>query len=234
MDISSKLEVVEMGQLLAGIADVNSRLGEDANLIYLTGGTAVAAYTGVNRPLSLDLDFFVPKSLREKVVSAFGGEYVYFGEKPLFKSMKLVGVTNNGVELDFIETQTIVPDANKPNESIALMVDDYVSLNAQERENEGVKFKLVPPEYILLAKLFAGRGINIGKYDLVDCRSLLLAGVVDLEKLEKLIIRLSTSDEVKQVILDRLRLSFDRILLDNPDNESILKSIHEIRTRIGV
>ena len=35
--------------------------------LYLTGGTAAAVYAGENRPLSLDLDFFVHPHAQERI-----------------------------------------------------------------------------------------------------------------------------------------------------------------------
>ncbi len=146
--------------------------------LYLTGGTAAAAYAGETRPLSLDLDFFVEPTSKARVQEVFGGNFRYFGEKKLFKSDKLMGHAGNGVDLDFIAEQNIVPDETKPEEKITLKLGQFAKKKALERDFMGERVLVMPPEMVVIAKLFAGRGIELGKYDLADSEAVIVSGII--------------------------------------------------------
>lgn len=187
------------------LAETLSKARDEGIELYLTGGTAAAIYGGESRALSLDLDFFVKEQDRERLESLFNGRFQVFLGKKLFKSDKLVGVSENGVDLDFIVAQNIVPDESLPDQRITLHLSGDIAAACQIREFLGVEVKVLPPELILLAKLFAGRGEDLGKYDLVDSSAMLENCEIDTSFLGKLITLLSSNNrEIKSLL--RLRL----------------------------
>lgn len=209
--------------------------------LYLTGGTAAAVYAGESRPLSLDLDFFVDPGCKEKIAAVFGGEFRYFGEKKLFKSDKLVASASNGVDLDFIAEQNIVPDENSPEQKITLRLSKFAKDKSCDDDFMGEKVRVLPPEMIVIAKLFAGRGIELNKYDLADSEAVISNGIMRLDLFKRTALEIAGNDEkTRRLVQNRLlvallKLKPSRQLLDlirvtgeivgNPDIEEITDSI---------
>lgn len=143
--------------------------------LFLTGGTAAALYSGRTvRPLSFDLDFMLSQDPRvqSEIESRFGVSFERFTQKKTFKSMKAVGKSGNACDLDFILDQEVMPLDEVPSMVLKLSLDPELMERAQTHEFEGVSVQVAPPEYIALAKLFAGRGLDIGKFDLVDAAAM--------------------------------------------------------------
>lgn len=207
------------------LADTLEKTGAHGIPLYLTGGTAVAAVAGTRRPLSLDLDFFVEPDSTGQLRDLFGGSFTTFDGKPLFKSHKLVG-TSGGVDLDFIAEQSIVPDEAQRDQRITLRITPHILQHALQTRYLGSRVTTLPPEYVLIAKLFAGRGTDLGKYDLVDCKSLLDAGVIRSDVLEQAIRDLSQGNPATMELMQR-RLS--QALSAIPD----AKDVHDIQRIIS-
>ena len=192
--------------------------------LYLTGGTAASLYSASSvRPLSFDLDFLIiseaenPEGSIGKVMEEFGVTFRRFTEKPTFKSYKGVGTSENGCSLDFILDQTVVPDESIPECSLTTFVDEFVASRAQTRMFEGVSVGVVPPEYVVLTKLFAGRGIDKGKYDLVDVATILDKienNGFDVTFFDILLQKYlaEKSPEQEKAVRDRLNMSIQRLI----------------------
>lgn len=209
--------------------------------LYLTGGTAAAVYAGETRPLSLDLDFFVDPGAKEKIAQVFGGEFRYFGEKKLFKSDKLVGAASNGVDLDFIAEQNIVPDEKTPEQKITLHLSKLAKDKSLERDFMGEKVKVLPPEMIVIAKLFAGRGIELNKYDLADSEAVIENGIMRADLFKRTALEIAGNDEtIRRLVHNRLLVSLLKLkptrqvleliqtaagIINDPEIEEITDSI---------
>ncbi len=173
--------------------------------LYLTGGTAAAVFAGETRPLSLDLDFFVNPDAKEKIERVFGGKFRYFGEKKLFKSDKMTTLSLNGVDLDFIAEQNIVPDETKPDEKITLCLNTYTRNKACEKNFMEERVQVMPPEFVVVAKLFAGRGKELGKYDLGDSEALIESGIIRTEIFKRAVLEIAGNDQrIRYLVYVRL------------------------------
>lgn len=209
--------------------------------LYLTGGTAAAVYAGETRPLSLDLDFLVDNDAKEKVLAVFGGEFRYFGEKKLFKSDKLVAKASNGVDLDFIAEQNIVPDETNPDQKITLRLNKLIKDKSCENEFMGEKVKVLPPEMIVIAKLFAGRGIELNKYDLADSEAVIESGIIRSDLFKRIALEIAGNDKQTRLLVQtRIFAALLKInqtagvlrLMDSVENLSENPQIEEIRDSI--
>lgn len=196
--------------------------------LYLTGGTAAAVYAGETRPLSLDLDFFVDPGAKEKIAQVFGGEFRYFGEKKLFKSDKLVGAASNGVDLDFIAEQNIVPDENSPERKITLRLSKLAKDKSCEADFMGEKVRVLPPEMVVIAKLFAGRGIELNKYDLADSEAVIANGIIRPDLFKRAVLDIAGNDAtIRRLVQTRLLTSLLK-LKPTPNVTELMKAANEI------
>jgi len=109
----------------------------------------------------------------ERLKGLFDVEFIRFSQKKTFKSLKAVGTAENGCDLDFIIDQKVMPNEDDQEMSMTLFVSTRMQNRIQTREFEGVSVQVVPPEYVVLAKLFAGRGLDIDKYDLADSAAIM-------------------------------------------------------------
>lgn len=193
--------------------------------LYLTGGTAAAVYGGETRPLSLDLDFFVHPEVKERVQQRFGGTFRFFGEKKLFKSDKLVGQASNGVDLDFIAEQNIVPDETKPEERITLRLGQFAKKKALDREFMGEGVLVMPPEMVVIAKLFAGRGIELGKYDLADSEAVINSGIIRPDFFRRAAEEIAGGDENIIALVQNRLIGALQKLTPGSETEALIKAI---------
>lgn len=206
------------------------RKADQANIdLYLTGGTAAAVYGGENRPLSLDLDFFVHPHAQERIEQVFGGKFRFFGEKKLFKSNKLVGAASNGVDLDFIAEQNIVPDESKPEDKITLTLNQFAVKKSCESHFMDENVKVLPPECIVIAKLFAGRGIELNKYDLKDSEAVIGCGIIRPDIFKRAALEIAGTDEKKrQLVFARLQSALTKLTQTN-NVKMILEAVNEMQ-----
>lgn len=193
--------------------------------LYLTGGTAAAVYAGETRPLSLDLDFLIDKDAKKKVRGVFGGEFRYFGEKKLFKSDKLAVRASNGVDLDFIAEQNIVPDETNPDQKITLRLNKLAKDKSCENEFIGEKVKVLPPEMIVIAKLFAGRGIELNKYDLTDSEAVIESGIIRSDLFGRVALEIAGNDKTTRSIVQMRLLASLLKLKTTPRVIELIKSL---------
>lgn len=202
--------------------------------LYLTGGTAAAVYAGETRPLSLDLDFFVHPDAKERIVGVFGGKFEYFSSKKLFKSVKLVGAASNGVDLDFIAEQNIVPDESRPEDKITLSLNDFARKKACEGEFMGERVMVLPPELIVIAKLFAGRGIDLKKYDLADSQAVIESGMIRNDIMRRAAMEIAGSKrEIRELVINRLLTALQK--LDPTDNvRGIIETFSNLETGFDI
>lgn len=197
--------------------------------LYLTGGTAAAVYAGETRPLSLDLDFFVHPDAKQRIASVFGGKFEYFGSKKLFKSVKLVGAATNGVDLDFIAEQNIVPDESRPEDRITLSLNEFARKKACEGEFMGERVMVLPPELIVIAKLFAGRGIDLKKYDLADSQAVIESGMIRNDIMRRAAMEIAGSNgTIRELVISRLLTALQKL-----DQTNSVKGIIETFSNLG-
>jgi hypothetical protein len=173
--------------------------------LYLTGGTAAAVYAGETRPLSPDLDFLVEPDAKEKIQHVFGGEFRRFDEKKLFKSHKMVAKSGNDVQLDFIAEQNIVPDESRPQEKISLHLSAFTKKKSCEKDFMNERVMVLPPEFVVIAKLFAGRGPELGKYDLADSGAVIESGIIRPDIFKKAFTEITGKNEpIRKLAVERL------------------------------
>lgn len=213
------LNAIVRKKLSEAMTEVRGRLNA---ILFLTGGTAVASYVQGVRPLSLDLDFFVRKKDMSNVRQAFGGDFKPNPNKPVFKSLKLMTRAANGVDLDFIVRQTIRPDEQNPDLEIHLELDDRMRAQSGQTEWLDRPVSVVPPALLVISKLFAGRGAEVGKYDLADAAALIQKGLVKEDVLIQTLEHLSRGDpELRRRIFERLAVSAKKLMDPAPeDSES--------------
>lgn len=169
-------------ELRDALRDTHDRLAGRGVELYLMGGVAASllahdAWPARERPLSRDLDFLVPgdDATRGIIEEEYGGAFRVHAGKAVFKSYKLQTSAPNGVELDFIASSNIVHDDG----GLSSTVTPTVCRLAQREELLGVPVLTLPPALVALQKLYAGRGRDLGKYDLCDAQALLRSGCVD-------------------------------------------------------
>lgn len=211
--------------------------------MYLTGGTSAALYSGKTiRPLSFDLDFMIlhdpskPGVHAERLKGLFDVDFVRFSQKKTFKSMKAVGEAGNGCDLDFIVDQQVMPNEEDPDMSMTLFVSTRMLDRVQTKEFEGVPVQVVPPEYVVLAKLFAGRGLDIGKYDLADSAAIMnnfesnqFNAATLLEDLEAYLG--ATNPEKHSAVKQRIAESLKRIM-DDTESHGLTREVYAMISRI--
>lgn len=156
-------------------------VGVDA---YLMGGVGAAVLAPArwpeDRPLSLDLDFLVADTdeVKEKILAIWPGAFRRNETKPVFKSTKLLASdgrsfrTDNGVELDFITESVIERDEGR----MSLAVTPDLGDRAVSAALLGEDVTVLPASMLVAQKLYAGRGADVGKYDLMDAATLIEAG----------------------------------------------------------
>lgn len=197
-------------EVLSVGSDVMKLLSENSvNNVYLTGGTAVALLAGEYREVSRDLDFFVSPDDKDSLESLFNGKFVEFKSKPTFKSTKLQS-EKDGVELDFIVMQKIVVDFEGEELVLVIELDEDVIAMSSDIEVNGTVFRTLPIELIFILKLFAGRGLDLHKFDIVDCESLLKLDSFDFDKLRFFLNKL-LEGKAKSGYLNKLMSNINKI-----------------------
>ncbi|HVW66306.1 MAG TPA: hypothetical protein VHA78_01085 [Candidatus Peribacteraceae bacterium] len=183
----------------------------------LMGGVGAAVLVGKDwpedRPLSRDLDYLVPHDpvMQQSLERHFGGEFKANTAKPVFKSHKLQGIGTHGIDLDFISQSNIIFD----DASLSLEHSPLVTNHAVRASLLGVQVDVLPPELIVLQKLFAGRGRDLGKFDLTDATCLLQAGIIDPDLFDRYLATFGSPTgqkaDVPQAMRDRLDVSLSQL-----------------------
>jgi hypothetical protein len=132
--------------------------------ILLTGGSAAYLY-GSDRPFSDDVDFIIEKSIIRELEKSLDLKFGYFTKKPVFHSFKAVAYIGK-ISYDFIVESIIQPQG--VGEQFTIVLNDIVSERKKEFDLHGLRISCIPKELLVLMKLLAGRGDEVGKYDLTD------------------------------------------------------------------
>ncbi len=149
------------------------------------------------RPVTPDIDFTMlanPRNIAafKEILSSFAGKQVDFTDnknKPVFKSKKAsasVQTDGDKIELDAILTSQVSPSGIPF--TFEFNYDSF--LNHIRREvtlPSGATVSLVPPEFLIMEKLCAGRGNEVGKLDLSDSLALMITQPLDVNVFQRLI-----------------------------------------------
>lgn len=100
-------------------------------------------------------------------------EFADYWQEGLFHSRKLCS-SHRGVDLDCVSISRIQP-RNSPF-TFEFFMDGL--LESQSRNTEVANIWLVPPELILVEKLLAGRGKQLGKFDYLDAASVIMCNPI--------------------------------------------------------
>jgi len=137
--------------------------------LLLTGGGAAFLY-GSDRPFSNDIDFMVPKESIPTIEKVLKATFEYRRKKPVFHSL-VCSAETDGTSFDLVAESIIQPDPKGP---------EYAFRLNQPIIKKSVVFKIgqksiacVPKELLVAIKLMAGRGRELGKYDLYDLSRIL-------------------------------------------------------------
>ena len=157
------------------IANVTSTLflslsGDVSEKILLCGGAAAYLY-GSRRPFSNDIDFLVDPSVIPDLQEAFKITFERFSKKPIFHSTK-APFEIEGVSVDFISESVIQPE--NIGAEFRFIESPFVQETKKKFTLEGVSIYCISSELLVLMKLLAGRGAEVGKYDLEDIYHVLL------------------------------------------------------------
>jgi len=168
---------------------------DDEKKACLTFSAAPTAH--IDRIVSPDIDWTMIPSSRnissyQEVLSDINGSPVEFkraSNKAVFNSDKASGeifIDGDGIELDAIAISRVKPD--KQNFTFEFKYDSLI--HHQHRElilPSGRTVQVVPPEFLIMEKLCAGRGEELGKLDLFDSASLLVTQALDKNLFQRLI-----------------------------------------------
>lgn len=138
--------------------------------LFLTGGAAAFLY-GSQRPFSEDLDFMVPERFRAATAKRTGLRFKINKKKPIFHSL-LASFKVEGITCSVILESVVQPRGSK--HSFVFVLDPSVEARQVKIRYQKDIIRLVPPEFLFLIKLLAGRGKSLKKYDLYDARQILL------------------------------------------------------------
>jgi hypothetical protein len=129
----------------------------------LTGGAAAFLY-GSDRPFSNDIDFMVPKKKVPAIEKKLGVAFALRAHKPVFHSLAC-SVTIGGTSFDLVAQSIVEP---KPGSAFVFQMNDELLRRSRPFKRGKSEIHCVPPEYLILVKLLAGRGKELGKFDLYD------------------------------------------------------------------
>jgi len=175
--------------------------------ILLTGGSAAYLY-GSDRPFSDDIDFIIEKSIIRELEKALGLKFEYFTKKPIFHSLKAVADID-GISYDFVAESIIQPqDIEK---QFTIILNDLVFERKKEFDLNGFKISCIPKELLVLMKLLAGRGEELGKYDLVDAYEIISKNPdFNFDYMKKLISVFCGSAEALKVLIKNAKKIADK------------------------
>ncbi len=140
-----------------------------ADQTLFTGGTAAYLF-GSDRPFSDDYDVMVPKSAMPVLKKYLNLDFAYNKHKPIFHSL-VAHFQEGSSTYDFIVESIVEPYPLK-HEFPFFLTDEII----QRREKVSMgkySFLCIPKELLVLIKLLAGRGKELGKYDLYDVHCIL-------------------------------------------------------------
>lgn len=161
--------------------------------------SALAPISTPHRPVSPDIDWTMLFSseqadahanLLRALTNNSDLNYVENREKPVFHSLKIQSETesNSGarIELDVIAISRVQPDSS--GFTFEFVVDDYLYFHRRSVVlPSGRTLPVVCPELLLIEKLVAGRGQELGKFDLYDAMGIALTQRLDVTALQHII-----------------------------------------------
>ena len=135
----------------------------------LTGGSAAFLY-GSDRPFSNDIDMVVSFDKVKEIEKAIGVTFAYRKKKPVFHSLA-ASIEIGKTSFDLMGETVIQP--NEKGKAFAFR-------STLEIRKKKVVFHFgknaiacLPKEMLVAKKLLAGRGKEVGKYDLYDVKAIL-------------------------------------------------------------
>jgi len=134
----------------------------------LTGGSAAFLY-GSDRPFSNDIDLIVSFEKLKAIERAIGVTFAYRKKKPIFHSLA-ASVEIGKTSFDLMAESVIQP---------VIKGKAYAFRATPEIRRKKVVFHFgkhtiacLPKEMLVTKKLLAGRGEEVGKYDLYDVKAI--------------------------------------------------------------
>jgi len=167
-----------------------------------------APLANIDRPVSPDIDWTMLPSEKnvatyESILTALSNSPVQFrdfNEKAVFKSHKASGavdIAGEKIELDAISISRVQPT----NQNFVFEFKYDSLIHHQHREltlPSGRTAHLVAPEFLIVEKLCAGRGEELGKLDLSDAASLLITQPVDANLIQRMIASQKLHSELEE------------------------------------
>lgn len=172
--------------LIAGNLAVVQKLLDAAAFNWGVHGGAAAHFYGNRRPIK-DIDILVPTGTLSQVSSLLqkGQKAVQFdGGRILWRGIVIVDdltIRQNGAAYPF-------------------NIDEAMIARLQRKPLLGSRVLFVPPEDVLIYKLFLSRGVEVNKFDIPDAEGIIKRQTLDLEYLRQRLTTTNTAD----VVLPRL------------------------------
>lgn len=180
----------------------------------LTGGT-VAFLLDSDRPFSNDLDFMVAEEHRKELEDVLKIKFSINKKKPVFHS--LAGHLKIGtMNYDVILNSVIEPVGSGMSFEFRITPKILArKMVIMVSEKDSKKMYCVPRELLLIMKLTAGRGQELGKYDLYDAHCILKSHQkIDREFLLELIREFDEGGNLKRLLranLERIKNEFENL-----------------------
>lgn len=168
--------------LIAGNLAVVQKLLDAEGLSWGVHGGAAAHFYGTRRPLQ-DIDILLPPGTLNQVSIMLqrGQKTVQFdGGRILWRGVVLMDdftVRQNGVVYPFV-------------------LDDLLIERLQRKPLLGARVLFVPPEDVLVYKLFLNRGAELNKFDAPDAAGIIKRQTLDMAYLRQRIERSNTAQTV--------------------------------------
>lgn len=139
------------------------------NELLLTGGAAAFLY-GSDRPFSHDMDFMIPKKRISDFEKTLELKFERHTKKAVFHSLK--GVFEVGSNSYDLIAESVIEPENKAFRCSICLTEEIIRRKTTLKIDKSTIY-LIPRELLVLIKILAGRGLELGKYDLYDAQKIL-------------------------------------------------------------